>query len=888
MCNGKKGGFSMKKRYVFLLAAVLFCLMLPGAAGAEKQIYTDFEIHIGSGETLMPAYPDFSSQIGKGLTRDDFIITYANDGSNRFFDEEGRCTALCESSGSYMYFSMIYTPKKAGVGEKTTFYGKMYVYEPMEEITFPEGWKKVMLSEGEGCSLEVETSRYAYQSLEIINSNEAVVGASLLYQYNNRWMLVLNEKAEGEATITIRAYNGLEKVLPVTVTNPPTKVAFGAEKFMGYVGDVVDLGLDLGGATTLLRYMNLRSNSQEVNARDYLPGWNRQEWGLFHALKSGLFELTLETYNGHSGSVAVEVYDTEPVRDIQISSGTVNEGAAVEVKLLSAEGKVLHAPLRITEGSDLVRLNGGKPYQLAALAPGLVQMEVENRDGSVIRKELEVAAQPDKTFLNVETLEMDIGDTFDLSVSFDQGQTDYWYQVEYDEKTPENGLKCIRLEGDRLIAQAPGSATIRVVSSALENASCKVTVKEGEKEISIRLPEEYLGLNHTWQLKVVDKAGQEYPATFRCVSNSGNTISQDGVITGKWVGKVTVYAALSDGREISTQVQVVTKPLWLKHEDVSCYVDDASALVYLESDVGLGLPSLSEVEITVSDETIAAYQGGKLVPKAPGKTHVSVKAKYSDAECVFILTVKERNELETQYNQVDVPAGYSLRLPQVTDLQGNVIEVTWEMTYHVPGPGNPDNVGFRLEGDVLSCLWPSAVCEVTGTASFGGQVKINAKGYRLAEEIRFLQDEYVMPKHDRRMLKVEAVQDENGYGACKTGQLMWMVEDETIVQLEQNNQNDYQWIRALRHGQTKVYAISVSGVVAECTVTVDRTRVDAGDVNADNYIDSQDTTLLLRYLADWGVDVYFDGAEVTGNEVINAGDALRLLRYVKNWDVPLR
>ena len=76
--------------------------------------------------------------------------------------------------------------------------------------------------------------------------------------------------------------------------------------------------------------------------------------------------------------------------------------------------------------------------------------------------------------------------------------------------------------------------------------------------------------------------------------------------------------------------------------------------------------------------------------------------------------------------------------------------------------------------------------------------------------------------------------------------------------------------------------------MAECTVTVDRTRVDAGDVNADNYIDSQDTTLLLRYLADWGVDVYFDGAEVTGNEVINAGDALRLLRYVKNWDVPLR
>lgn len=883
----------MKKQYGLLLVMGLLFWLLPFLAGAENIVTTDFEIHIGSGETILPDYPDFSSQIGEGLNREDFYITYSMEGNAVSFDEEGRCTAHCEASGNgYMLFSVLYTPRKAGIGEKTVFQGKLWVHEPLTEMKVENDWNRISLEVDVPIWVTVKTSPYAHQSLTAESGDPDVVEAEVMHIGAWDWMLSLNPKKCGSTQVTVTAYNGLVLEIPVTVDYAPTKVEFGAEKYTGYVGDVIDLELDLGGATTLLRYMFVTGNGKEYNARDFLPGWNRQEWHLFHALASGKYTVTLETYNNHTGSTQVEVFDRMNCAEIKAEKSVFNAGEAVQVELLAADGTLLHLPMKITEGSDRVALTEEKPYKLVGKAAGKVRLEVENADGSVITKELEVAEQPDKAWFAQEEIEMEIGESRTLEVLFDRGRTDYLYEVKYDDTEPAYGLNCIRLEGDLVVAQAPGCAEITLLSSALENGTCKVTVKEGDKAVYIALPDGPLGLERTCRLKVLDQAGKEYPAVFGSDDFVTLSLEEDGTATGKLPGTASIWAVLEDGRKLQCDLQVASIPLWIKRDDISCYLEDGAQTLHpIESDLGSGCPRVNEVDVEVADETIVEYREEKLIPKKAGKTHVTLTAKYGDAQCVFVVEVLSKEELRVQSTEIEVPSGYGLQLPQVTDIQGNVIPVQWEIVYQVPGPGNPEETGFELDGDVLRCLWPSAVCEVTGTADFGGRVQVNAKGYRLADEIQFQKEEYVVSKGNQIYVRVDAVQNEEGFGACKTGPLLWIVEDDEIAALENSQGMDetgnLQQIKGLNHGQTTVYAIGINGMVAECTVTVDRSKVSAGDVNADNEVNAADADLLVKYLAEQDVQVYFDGAEVTGDESIDTRDALNLLRYVNGWHNPL-
>ena len=60
-----------------------------------------------------------------------------------------------------------------------------------------------------------------------------------------------------------------------------------------------------------------------------------------------------------------------------------------------------------------------------------------------------------------------------------------------------------------------------------------------------------------------------------------------------------------------------------------------------------------------------------------------------------------------------------------------------------------------------------------------------------------------------------------------------------------------------------------------------------GDVNEDGEVDSMDSLLLDRYLADWGNSINMSNADVNADGEVDSMDALLLDRYLADWDVNL-
>ncbi len=60
-----------------------------------------------------------------------------------------------------------------------------------------------------------------------------------------------------------------------------------------------------------------------------------------------------------------------------------------------------------------------------------------------------------------------------------------------------------------------------------------------------------------------------------------------------------------------------------------------------------------------------------------------------------------------------------------------------------------------------------------------------------------------------------------------------------------------------------------------------------GDINGDGVVNTKDTTRLMRYLANWDVEVNEATLDVNGDGVVNTKDTTRLMRYLAGWDVDI-
>lgn len=885
----------MKKiLWIALTLAMLTTVCLPMLAQAETVVdLSNDHYYCSPGMERVGVYKDYTSKIGSGLTQDDFDITYAS-GSEyvTVLDETGRVMVSADAPlYNNLKLNIIYTPKVSGVGEKTTFTVRLRTNPPLEQFV-PEKSEFIVAAGGRTAYdikiLGVED--YAKDVVDVSYDSEIVNVVFSDSYYNSMDHYDLSVKAAGETEVVFTAYNGQQAVVKVIGVAKPNKVEFSAEEYVCYVGETVDLGLDLGngeyGLVAYSPYMTLACDgvtiSDPVERWDYLPSGNNS----FYAKTPGHYRLTAsyDTYSANplSDVAMIHVYDQGVCERIELSSGELYmDRAGIKVLCYDAQGNELILPVRITAGSDIASLDG---RIISATAPGSVTITVTNPDGSTVSRTYEVQANPTEMFLNADKLTLEIGETFDVQVTFDQGSYPHTYSVSCYPTGPEFDLYSIRMEGDTIIAQAPGTAHITVKAGSFIK-DIYVTVPDSDRAVHIVMPPEPFGIGHTFQMSVQDKTGKVYPATFEAGHDSVFDLTEDGWITGKRKGNAKVWVTLADGREMSCTVHVEQVPKWISYPDkIIALAQGSFSMDTVSSDVGQ-IRIGTEIDFSIADTTIATRSSYDIIRlHKEGTTTVTMTSKLNpNATCTFILEVIGEQTLPIMYDSLDLPYGMYYDLPAaVADEDGNEVAIEWAITYDEPGEGNPDASGFILEDGTIECVWPTASCVLTGIAKGVYEIKLFVNGYLLPQSITLEPAALTLEVGETAEVTILF-----GDAGAEVKEAYWAPITAGIVTCDEVTYGVKNTITAVGEGTTSLLVLLPNRVYAELVVTVVPPRVP-GDADDNGSVNIYDALTILRYASGEVVTINLSNAEVTGDDQVDAHDALLIMKKGAGWNVKLK
>lgn len=860
-----------------ILILVFMLLWLPAAAQAA-QVVPEFEIHMGSGESYLPDYPDYASQIGKDLTQDDFDITYQIAGipnhPNYQFGPDGKLTLAPEvpTGGGCLMVNITYTPKKPGVGQTTIFSCWLYIHEPLKSLRLDK--ESILMSmEHAGTGVEVVPS-YGCNPHWIadVSYDERVVSVSYrddMPAWNKRFSVI--PVSPGKTTLTVTAYNGMQFSIPVEIVPAPVKVEFARSSFTAHQGDIVDLGTDFGnGTTALMPSIDVvvdgmgYSGTHEYPDRYYFP----TDAAHFHACTVGHHEITMMTLGGLKGTVIVSVFGDEPCADIRAEAETIYARMPVKIVTCDTSGKTVTVPVEITKGTEIARLEGNR---LIASGHGEVELTATNPDGSTCVRTFTVAVTPN-TMQLPETVELEIGETYRVDPVFDQGTMPASLRLKEQDCTEQN-LYTTRYEGTTITAQAPGKAIYTVTAGDLSH-TLTIVVPDSDEAVSIIIPEQPFPMGRSCQLSVMDRAGRRYPAKFSTfMSADYGTLTEDGFFTARMDCYFDVSADLEDGRHLSTMIEVRKLPMWLRHGAVILRMSETLYLSYAMSDVGAinGL----ELEYEVADERVVRLENDTLYPVRFGTATVKVTSKLTGVSTTFMVEVI--GDTSTEYvgmTTMTVPYGGARRLPVLME-NGKELTINWRITHNDPGAGNSQASGFELEGDMISCTWPTARCELTGTIKgTSKKVRVTVNGYLIPETI------WIEPEVTRLeigdILQLAVRHDDPG---CVVEEVLWYAEPEGVVRMNEYSESTVNTVRAAAPGTAVILAVLENGAYGACVVSVYDPDADTpGDVNMDRLVDAQDALLLMQYSAGWNPEINETLADINADNAIDVQDALVILQ----------
>ncbi len=875
----------MKKRWLWLLMALVLlgALCVPGAAGAAKDepIRAPYSFYIGWGETIQPDYPDLSLKIGEGLTQDDFIITYSSKGEQVKVDPTtGEATALTEYRWEGEDIYITYTPVKEGVGKKTVFSCRATANEPLTYIKPRKTELLYGLGEWDGFTVDLNTSRVPGVEFKGYDSNVITVKMDRKDELCSFVQFWITPVGVGETTITIYGYNGVSADVHVKVMKPPTKLSFARDVFHCYEGEEIDLGIDIGGDDCAPRFEDIEFG-YSIGVGDF--SFKGGVMGLFCPEDPVDYYIYAITYNDYRAETVVKVYDKESAVSLKANMDVIRAGDEnVKINAYDANGNPVRAmKFAVTKGQDIARM---VENQLITTGPGEIEVTCTNYDGTTCSETFEIVVMPTKIILNATEVTLEIGETFEVEVGFDQGELPYeWWGGGHTGEIVQY-LYPTRKEGNVIIAQAPGTETYIVRAGNLQE-SITVTVPDSDKAVHIVCPLEPFPVGESFQFYVCDKTGKVYPATFSSRDSTDyGTISASGYFTAKMDGYFDVSADLADGRHLGTSIQVEIIPKWLQQNAIVLRKSETFVLSYVMSDRG----PVDDIDLTfeVADESVLIMDGCVIRPKKIGKTTVLARSKYDPtvSTTFTVEVISDTTEIFIGTTSMRVPYGSARPMPVVYDNQGREVEMVWKITHDNPGEGNPEKSGFTIKDGIISCTWPTASCEVTGTVKRGSKkVKVTVKGYTLPETMYIEPEQVWLEPGETQKLTLMTEDEHGGWGVS-----YWEAEKDGIVTMEPYVEKQSNTITAVGSGKTLVAAVLENGAIAMCIVNVyDPNERLPGDVNEDGAVDAKDALIIMQYSAGWPVLINGWQGDVNADGSTTLQDALLIFQHASGMDVEL-
>lgn len=875
----------MKKRFWMLILAAVMAMVCLIAAVAEEDLGKIIEMNYGvsaaMGDTYAAKWPDFLSKVGgKNLEYDDFDITYtfAVADCGLTINDDWTITAAEDAISSGVQIT--FTPKVSGRGRKTTFTKlTIWVYDPIQSIVFDD--KRVVLYKDQKKTVHFSTGSNFRVTPEI-TYDKSVVTIERNWKHSggdDDYWFDVTAVGVGSTKMVATAYNGVTASIPVTVLADPTKLTFEKSVYYGQEGEAVDLGTDFGNGSVALE----QDASVFVNGSyQFVSTFFKTDFAHFSA-PAGVYDLTLTSKNGFEASARIYVYSKSNCVDLVPKWPNMKEREDNNVYAHDAKGKKITLPMKITQGNEFASLDGDR---LITTGYGTIEITVTNPDGSTYAEKFEILPNPTEIILNATELTLEVGETFQLEVGFDKGTA--YYQIEqehtYDEKY---GIEPTRIQDQLITAQNPGTTvyTVKVDHGRLVK-TLTVTVPAGENAAHIVLPPEPFGIGHSYQMYVRDGNGKVVSASFSEGKNNAYSgkvdLTAGGYITGLEAGTYELCATLEDGRVLKQKIKVVQVPSWLRI-DAIVMRKSGTYKIKASSDVGV----VTNMTYTIKNTKVIKIENGVIKPKTTGKTMVTATSVINP-EVSTTFTVKVISDTSGLYigsTTIEVPYGSTRYMPSVYDVDGEEVPMKWEITHNNPGTGNSAKSGFTLDGDQITCTWPDASCEVTGTVKGDNEyVVVNVKGYQLPENVTLEPLQVWLEPGETQTLTFTTTDECGGWGIT-----YWESSDPTVASVEAYVDGRSNTVKAVAPGTAIIAAMLENGAYAGCIVNVYDPDIRLpGDVNEDGEVDAKDALIIMQYDAGWPVLINGWQGDVNADGSTNLADALMIFQHDAGLEVQLK
>lgn len=282
--------------------------------------------------------------------------------------------------------------------------------------------------------------------------------------------------------------------------------------------------------------------------------------------------------------------------------------------------------------------------RIKAVAVGDAIVTVACENGSYAQCFVHVKKAPDAITLSAEALDLGLGEQYD-ALTATVGSAEGEFAGGYTLKSNRPKIVSVGEDG-ALQALAKGSATITAKTYNGLKATCKVTVKDAPRKLTVSVDKKTIGVGETAQIGCVLTDGSAGRVSYHSNSSAVLTVDPEtGAVTGVAPGVTRVRVRTYNNLTKSVKIRVLPAPETLSFEQEAVTLGVGMKL-NLAASVNEG--AAGNITYTVKHITRAAYEKGVLKGVKKGAT---------------LLTARTYNGLTAKCRVRVVAAPKSVKLP---------------------------------------------------------------------------------------------------------------------------------------------------------------------------------------------------------------------------------
>lgn len=277
-----------------------------------------------------------------------------------------------------------------------------------------------------------------------------------------------------------------------------------------------------------------------------------------------------------------------------------------------------------------------KAGKVTAKRIGTTTVVAETSNGRTAECTVTVKKAPKTLSLNVKSLELGVGETFNLKASCDKDG------ASFTKTFTSSNPKILKVEtGGKLIALKKGKVTVTVKTFNSKTASCVVNVKAAPKSIAFSASSLTLGKGESYKLKVsLPKNSACQTLSFSVSDKKLGTVNRNGVLKTLAVGKLRVTVTAYNGVKATCVVRIKKAPTKISADETYYTLRQGKRFSPAFS---FGKNEYSNaITYSSSDNAVVSVLNGKVWAKKIGSAWVTATT-FNGKSCSFCVTVKAMN-----------------------------------------------------------------------------------------------------------------------------------------------------------------------------------------------------------------------------------------------------